>query len=332
MSKVLIATFYKFVAIEKFGVMQKRIKSFALDNRIKGTILVGAEGINSTIAGPEEDVRNLLAFLRAMPEFSDLSHKESWADKMPFIRLKVRLKKEIVTLGQGPIDPNKIVGTYVDWDKWNELISDPEVVLVDTRNDYEMQLGTFKGAIDPEIETFRDFPRWVNENLDPKKHKRVATFCTGGIRGEKATAWMLEQGFEEVYHLKDGILKYLENIPEEENLWDGDCFVFDGRVGVGHGLKPGGYTQCPSCRWPVSEEDKKLPSYEESVSCYNCHDNLTEEHKERSRMRWKQIQLAAKRGRQHLGADLETLKEEKRRLKEELMLIDEQEQQTRKAS
>lgn len=329
MSKVLIATFYKFVAIEKFGVMQKRIKAFCLDNRIKGTILVGAEGINSTIAGPEEDVRNLLAFLRAMPEFSDLAHKESWADKMPFIRLKVRLKKEIVTLGQGPIDPNKIVGTYVDWDKWNELISDPEVVLVDTRNDYEMKLGTFKGAIDPDIETFRDFPSWVNKNLDPKKHKRVATFCTGGIRCEKATAWMLEQGFEEVYHLKDGILKYLENIPEEENLWEGDCFVFDGRVGVSHGLKPGGYTQCPSCRWPVSEEDKKLPSYEESVSCYNCYDNLTEEHKERSRMRWKQIQLAAARGRQHLGADLETLKEEKRRLKEELMLIDEEE---RKAS
>lgn len=317
MSNYMIATFYKFVAVVKTGDLQKSLKAFCDKHHIKGTILVGSEGINSTIAGREEDVRDLLAFLQSMDEFKDLTYKESWSEDMPFVRMKVRLKKEIVTLGQGPIDPNKVVGEYVNWDQWNDLISDPEVFVLDTRNDYEMRLGTFKGAVDPELENFRDFPAWVKENLDPKKHKKVATFCTGGIRCEKATAWMKQEGFEHVYHLKDGILKYLENIPKEENLWEGDCFVFDGRVGVKHGLEPGGYEQCPSCRWPISEEDKKHEGYEEGVSCYNCHDVLSEERKERSRERWKQVQLADKLGRAHIGADLEALSEEKRRIWEE---------------
>ncbi|MBT5654128.1 MAG: rhodanese-related sulfurtransferase, partial [Alphaproteobacteria bacterium] len=221
---------------------------------------------------------------------------------MPFYRLKIRLKKEIVTLGRPEANPNKVVGTYVAPEDWNALIQDPEVLVLDTRNEYEMDIGTFKGAKNPHTVNFREFPDYVEKNLDPKKHKRVATFCTGGIRCEKATSYMLQQGFEEVYHLKGGILKYIEDIPEEESLWEGDCFVFDGRVSVTHKLKEGDYAQCFGCRHPVSEEEMKSPDYKPGVSCPHCIHERSAAQRARAQERQNQILLAKRRKVPHLGA------------------------------
>ncbi len=226
----------------------------------------------------------------------------SYAGDMPFYRMKVRLKKEIVTLGVPNIDPNEKVGIRVAPEDWNALISDPDVVLIDTRNGYEYDIGTFRGAIDPATDTFREFPEYVSKNLDPAKHKKVAMFCTGGIRCEKATSFMLEQGFEEVYHLQGGILKYLEKIPAEKSLWEGECFVFDQRVAVGHGLALGEYDQCHACRYPVSPQDKASPKYQEGISCPHCFDSLTEDKRVSAAERQKQVELALKRGTAHIGS------------------------------
>ena len=300
--KYLVAALYKFVALPNFEDLQAPIRAVCDDNSVKGTLLLATEGINGTIAGPEAGIRAVLAYLNDIPEFEGLVHKESWATEPPFPRMKVRLKKEIVTMGVEGIDPNKIVGTYVKPAEWNDLISDPDVVVVDTRNDYEVAIGTFKGAVDPKTKSFREFPKWAEDHeADLRKPKKVAMFCTGGIRCEKSTAYMKEQGYDEVFHLEGGILKYLEEMPEDESLWEGECFVFDDRVSVGHGLKPGPYDMCHACRRPISDEDKASDKYMMGVSCPHCYDETSAERKARFAERQKQIALAKERGELHLG-------------------------------
>jgi len=301
MSNYLVAALYKFAAFPDFKDWQQPITDVCLAGDVKGTLLLANEGINGTIAGPEAGVRKVLDFLHSIPPISGYTHKESWASDEPFLRMKVRLKKEIVTLGVEGVDPNKVVGTYVKPADWNALISDPDTVVVDTRNDYEVAIGTFKGAVDPKTKSFREFPKWAEENKSVLNKPKLAMFCTGGIRCEKSTAYMKEQGYEEVYHLEGGILKYLEEVPEEESLWEGDCFVFDDRVSVRHGLAEGDYTMCRACRRPVSPDAKLLPEYEEGVSCPLCIDETTPEQKERFKERQKQIELAQKRGERHVG-------------------------------
>jgi UPF0176 protein len=252
---------------------------------IRGTILLAAEGINGTIAGSREAIDSVLTFLRSDPRLVDLEQKESYADSAPFDRMKVRLKKEIVTLGLPEIDPSDRVGTYVSPQEWNELISDPEVTIIDTRNEYEVSIGTFRGAKNPKTASFRQFPDYVRNHLDPNKQRKVALFCTGGIRCEKATSFMIAQGFQEVYHLKGGILKYLEEVPAEESLWQGECFVFDQRVAVRDGLAIGTHEMCPSCGHPISEADKTSPHYQEGISCPYCFDSLTQEKRVRQEAR-----------------------------------------------
>ena len=301
MSQYLTAALYKFVSLPNYQALQAPILAACQEYRIKGTLLLALEGINGTIAGAPEDVQALLAYLRSYPEFHDLEHKESYADKHPFYRMKVKLKKEIVTMGVPDIDPNQVVGTYVKPEDWNALISDPDVVLLDTRNDYEVHIGTFKGAVDPKTATFREFPQYVAQNLDKTKHKKVAMFCTGGIRCEKASSFMKQQGFEEVYHLQGGILKYLETVPKEQSMWEGECFVFDQRVAVKHGLEVGEYDQCYACRMPLSPEELKSPQYTPGISCPHCNDKTSEEKKAALTERQRQVILAKKRGESHIG-------------------------------
>ena len=237
MPNVIVAALYKFAKLPDYGEMQSRLLDFCIAHELKGTLLLASEGINGTIAGTRTGVDALIALLQSDPRLADLEHKESTAHEMPFGKMKVRLKKEIVTLGVPGIDPNETVGTYVAPEDWNALLADPDVLLIDTRNDYEYQRGTFRGATDPQMATFREFPDYVGKHLDPARHKKVALFCTGGIRCEKATSFMLAQGFDAVYHLQGGILKYLEKIPAENSLWQGECFVFDERVALGQGLE-----------------------------------------------------------------------------------------------
>lgn len=303
--KYLTAALYKFVELPNYAALQAPIHAACEAHRIKGTILLAREGINGTIAGLPDDIRAVLHFLRTDAQFAgafaDLEHKESFADEHPFYRMKVKLKKEIVTMGVPSVNPNNTVGTYVKPEDWNALISDPDVILLDTRNDYEVHIGTFKNAVDPRTKTFREFPEYVAKNLDKTKHKKVAMFCTGGIRCEKASSYMLEQGFDEVYHLQGGILKYLENIPEAESLWQGECFVFDQRVAVKHGLAVGEFDQCYACRMPLSPEELKSPQYTAGISCPHCYNALTEEKKKSLTERQKQVILAKKRGEAHIG-------------------------------
>jgi UPF0176 protein len=274
-----------------------------LDHEVRGTLLLAQEGINGTIAGSREGIDAVLNHLRQDPRLAEISYKESFTDSAPFMRSRVKLKKEIVTMGVEGIDPKRVVGTYVKPEDWNDLISQDDVLLVDTRNDYEYQVGTFKNAINPNTESFREFPDYVKSQLDPEKHKRVAMFCTGGIRCEKSTAYLKEQGFDEVYHLEGGILKYLEDVPEENTLWEGECFVFDERVTVNHQLEKGDYDQCHACRLPITEEDKQSSKYQKGVSCPYCFDKTTEHQKQRFAEREKQIELARARGDVHIGGD-----------------------------
>ena len=296
-----VAALYHFATFPRYETFRAPLQAVCDDNGIKGTLLIAREGINGTVAGTDQGIARLLAFLRAQPEFAKLEHKESRASKMPFLRMKVRLKKEIVTMGVEDIDPNKIVGTYVDPKDWNALISDPETIVIDTRNDYETAIGIFKGAVDPKTKTFREFPDWVKNNAGLHNKPKIAMYCTGGIRCEKATAFMKQQGFDDVYHLKGGILKYLEEVPAEESLWEGACFVFDERVSVEHGLKEGNHKLCHACRNPITAEEVNSPYYEEGVSCSHCYDTRTEADRERYRQRQHQIALAKKRGQKHIG-------------------------------
>lgn len=279
-----IAALYRFIPIHDIPALRAEIYAFAKDHApsMCGTLLLAPEGINGTIAGYEADLDTMVDFLDSKLGVRGIDEpacefKYSHASKKPFNRFKVRPKKELITLRKPEAQPHQRVGEYVTPEQWNDLINDPDVILVDTRNDYETRVGTFKGAIDPDIEIFTEFPEWVEKNLDPAKDKKVAMFCTGGIRCEKASSYMLAQGFENVYHLKGGILDYLEAIPADQSTWEGDCFVFDQRVAVGHGLQEGDWEVCHGCREPISAEDTERPEYEKGVSCHNCHDNLTED-------------------------------------------------------
>ena len=296
----ICAALYKFVELNDFEALREPLYQVMLENDVKGTLLLAREGINGTICGTRQGIDNVLAHINADERLAGIEHKESPSDEQAFYRTKVKLKNEIVTMGVDWVDPKNTVGTYVEPEKWNDLISDPEVLLIDTRNEYEYAVGTFKGSVNPKTETFREFPEYVKEHLDPSKHKKVAMFCTGGIRCEKSTAYLKEQGFDEVYHLKGGILKYLEMVPEETSLWDGECFVFDQRVTVKHGLEQGAYDQCYACRMPITDEEKQSEHYVKGVSCPHCYDKTTEEQKARYAERERQIQLAKQRGEAHI--------------------------------
>lgn len=301
MARVLIAALYHFVTLEDFEALRPVVFARASKAGIQGTLLLAREGLNGTIAGDEPEMRQFLAWLRADPRLAGLVHKESWADEMPFVRLKVRLKKEIVTIGLPEVDPTALVGTYVKPKDWNALISDPDVVLVDTRNDYEVDIGTFKGAIDPRTASFTEFPAWSQVAPELKGRKKVAMFCTGGIRCEKASSYLLSQGVEQVFHLEGGILKYLEEVPASESMWEGDCYVFDRRVSVDHDLQPGTYVSCAGCRRPVSEAQRTSDQFIKGVCCPACHDELTAEQRERFAERQKQLELARQRGERFWG-------------------------------
>lgn len=315
MSSCVVAALYHFAPIPDPEAFRDAVHDVMDSQDVRGTILVASEGINGTVSGKREGVDTLLSFLRRQPGLESLEHKESYTDTCPFLRTKVRLKKEIVTLGIEGVDPNRTVGTYVDPENWNDLISRDDVVLIDTRNDYEVQVGTFKGSLNPETKSFREFPAYVKDNLDPARKPKVAMFCTGGIRCEKATSWLKDEGFEDVYHLKGGILNYLDKVDADESLWEGECFVFDGRVTVDHTLQPGQYDMCHACRMPISEADMASPLYEKGVSCPHCHDQLSEEDRERMKERQRQIELARERGEKHLGDDAAALLERRRQLK-----------------
>ncbi|MBX3456798.1 MAG: rhodanese-related sulfurtransferase [Candidatus Paracaedibacteraceae bacterium] len=298
---LVVAALYQFAKFGTYQETQKPLQDLCDQHGVKGTLLLAEEGINGTIAGTRDGIDAVIGFIKSIGIFNNLEYKESHAEAMPFHRMKVRLKKEIVTLGVPDVSPTKKVGTYLNPEQWNEMIQDPDVIVIDTRNDYEYHMGTFKGALNPDTQTFTQFPKFVQENCDVTKHKKVAMFCTGGIRCEKASSYMLEQGFEEVYHLKGGILQYLEDMPEEKSLWDGECFVFDERVGIKHGLEIGEYESCRSCRFPVSKTDRMNPKFEEGVSCPHCYDDLTDKKRARARARHEQVQLAEQRGYKHIG-------------------------------
>ena len=300
--RIVIAALYRFVQLDNFEALRQPLLQVMLDNQVRGTLLLAAEGINGTVAGAGAGVEKLLDFLRQDPRLRDFDCKLSYDDEMPFYRSRVKLKREIVTMGVDGIDPANS-GTYVSPADWNRLISDPEVTLIDSRNDYESAIGSFENAVFPNTSSFRDFPAYAAENLDPKKHRKIAMFCTGGIRCEKSTAYLREQGFDEVYHLKGGILKYLEEIPPSESLWHGECFVFDNRVSVNHALEKGSYDQCHACRRPITDAEKASDKYQPGVSCPACYDDKSDAARRRFREREKQVRLARERGEQHIGAD-----------------------------
>lgn len=303
MSQIVVCALYKFVSLENYAELRQPLLDQMLGNGIRGTLLLALEGINGTVAGSQQGIDALLAWLDQQPGLENIVAKFSFDEQMPFHRTKVKLKKEIVTMGVEGIDPRRVVGTYVKPKDWNALISDPDVVLVDTRNDYEVQIGTFKGAINPKTETFREFPDYVKQNLDPTKNKKVAMFCTGGIRCEKSTAYLKEQGFEEVYHLEGGILKYLEEVPESETMWEGECFVFDERVAVNHKLEKGQYDQCHACRMPLTAAEKESEQYILGTCCPHCFGKHTPQQQQRFLERQKQVRLAQERGEAHIGSD-----------------------------
>ena len=303
MSQIVVAALYQFVSLPDYQDLKEPLTEQCQAAGIKGTLLLASEGINGTIAGTREGIDQILAYLKSDERLEGLNHKESFHDETPFYRMKVKLKKEIVTMGVEGIDPLQVVGTYVAPKDWNALIADPDVVVVDTRNDYEYELGSFEGAVNPQTKSFREFPQYVADNMDPQKHKKVAMFCTGGIRCEKSTAYMKEQGFEEVYHLHGGILQYLEDVPEKDSLWNGECYVFDNRVSVDHDLNPGTYDLCHGCREPINAEDKASEKFLEGVSCPRCFDSQTEDQRERFLERQKQMELAKLRNQVHIGAE-----------------------------
>lgn len=301
---ITVCAMYRFVELPHFADLKQPLLEQMLALDIKGTLLLAQEGINGTVAGSGQAIEALLDWLRQEERLRDIDYKLSFDEQQPFYRTKVKLKKEIVTMGVEGIDPKRVVGTYVKPKDWNALISDPEVLLIDTRNNYEVEIGSFKGAVNPETATFREFPDYVAKNLDPAKHKKVAMFCTGGIRCEKSTAYLKEQGFDEVYHLEGGILKYLEEVEPDETLWEGDCFVFDNRVSVDHSLEKGHYDQCHACRMPITEKDKRSEHYQQGVSCPKCIGKHSRRQLQRFKEREKQMRLAEVRGQEHIGTDM----------------------------
>ncbi len=317
-NEYVVYALYKFVTLNNYKELREPLRDLMVKLDVKGTLLLAEEGINGTISGERSHMNAVMDWLKADERLADLEFKESVHSEQPFHRTKVKLKKEIVTMGVEGIDPNKIVGTYVEPKDWNNIISDPDTILIDTRNDYEYEIGTFKNAINPDTETFREFPEYVEKNLDINKHKKVAMFCTGGIRCEKASSFMKQAGFDEVYHLKGGVLKYLEEVEENTSLWDGECFVFDDRIAVNHQLEQGSYDQCHACRYPITEEDKKHVHYTPGVSCHRCHDKMSDKQKASFAEREKQIQLAKARNESHIGGDVAKTSEQHRLKKEQL--------------
>lgn len=298
-----ICALYKFTRLDDFEEIQLPLRSFLDSLSVKGTLLLAREGINGTISGTKVSLEKVLDYLQSDPRFLDLEFKFSYSKKIPFKRLKVKLKKEIVTMGLTEIDPTHSAGTYVKPKDWNELINDPDVVLIDTRNNYEYEIGSFKGAINPNTETFREFPSFTKNTLEQYRDKKIAMFCTGGIRCEKSTAYLKSEGFKNVFHLQGGILKYLEEVNEDESLWEGECFVFDDRVAVKHNLEQGQYDQCHACRFPITEEDTMHPHYEKGASCPRCFGTKNSSQMSRYREREKQVKLAKQRGEEHIGDD-----------------------------
>ncbi|MGP6089153.1 oxygen-dependent tRNA uridine(34) hydroxylase TrhO [Antarctobacter jejuensis] len=299
-----VCALYHFTRFDDPAALQGPLQDLCRAEKVTGTLLLAQEGINGTVAGPAAGIETVLAHIRALPGCADLEWKLSTATERPFARMKVRLKKEIVTMGQPDVDPRARVGHYVEPAEWNDLISAPDVAVIDTRNDYEVAIGTFDGAVDPQTDTFRDFPAWWEANKDRFHNKRIAMFCTGGIRCEKSTNYLISQGVEDVYHLKGGILKYLEEVPEEDSTWQGSCFVFDGRVSVEHGLREGPHELCHACRRPILPADRDRPEYEHGVSCHLCIGETSDADKARFRERQKQMALARARGERHLHADV----------------------------
>jgi len=298
---VIVAALYNFISLSDPESLRQKLKALTKEHNISGTLLLALEGINGTVAGSRKAIDALKEFFIQEKLFDTMEYKESYAESDPFYRMKVKIKAEIVTLGQPDARPSEIVGTYVNPKEWNELIVDPDVTVIDVRNDYEVEIGTFKNALNPQTENFKQFPDFVSKFLDPKKHKKIAMCCTGGIRCEKASSYMKKMGFSEVYHLKGGILKYLEEVKAEQSLWEGDCFVFDQRVSVKHGLELGAFNLCRGCGFPLAPEDKNSPEFQKGVSCSRCFHARTEKQKASALMRQKQMDLAKSKGQKHLG-------------------------------
>lgn len=313
----VVSALYKFVSLNEYCQLREPLLVFMKHHGVRGTLLLAQEGINGTVAGSRDAIDALYAWFERQPALSNIVYKESICEQIPFNRTKVKLKKEIVTLGVEGVSPSEVVGTYVKPEEWNALISDENVTVIDTRNDYEIQIGTFKNAINPRTESFREFPQFVADNLSPQTHKKVAMYCTGGIRCEKSTAYLKMMGFEEVYHLEGGILKYLEDVPQEESLWEGECFVFDERVAVNHSLEKGSYSQCHACRLPITEEDKRSDDYVSGVSCPHCVNQHSDVQKQRHQEREKQNQLAKIRGEAHIGGEVSGIIKARKQNKEE---------------
>ena len=300
---IRVAALYRFCRIAAPDALRKPIAAFCRGRAIKGTLLIAAEGINGTVAGSPDAIDELIVRLEAIPGMAALDAKFSAASVMPFHRMKVRLKKEIVTMGVDEIDPLSDAGAYVEPLEWNALIADPDTIVVDTRNDYEVALGAFRNAVDPGTATFREFPDWVANNRQALEGRKIAMYCTGGIRCEKATAYVRSLGIAEVYHLKGGILKYLETVPAEQSLWQGECFVFDERVSVTHGLAEGEAELCRACRRPLTREDRRSSHYLEGISCGHCQGARSDEDRARYAERQRQVQLAQVRGAgRHIGS------------------------------
>lgn len=320
MSKYVVSAMYHFANLDDFEQLQKPLLKAMQDNVVKGSLLLAREGINGTVASTQEGINAIHKFIKSDPRLANIVTKESFADELPFARAKVRLKKEIVTMGVEDIDPKQIVGTYVKPKDWNNLISAPDVITIDTRNKYETAIGTFKNAVDPQTDTFRQFPQYVQKNLADLKNKKVAMFCTGGIRCEKSTAYLKQQGVKEVYHLEGGILKYLEEVDESQSMWEGECFVFDSRVAVKHGLAQGQYDQCFACRMPITEDDKQDEHYFAGVSCHHCFDAKSDEQRKRYAQRQKQIAIAKEKGEEHIGGEVLSIIEKRRIMKKQMRM------------
>jgi UPF0176 protein len=303
---IRVAALYKFAPLEDCEAKRRTLAALCCANGVRGTLLLAREGINGTIAGTDAAIETVLAHIRALPGCGDVDIKTSWTDALPFHRMKVRVKREIVTMGQPDIDPLADAGHYVEPEDWNALISDPATIVIDTRNDYEVAIGTFAEAIDPGTKTFRDFPDWFRTQrpnlLGKAEPRRIAMFCTGGIRCEKATAFLKAEGIDEVYHLKGGILNYLARVAPEDSLWRGECFVFDQRVAVNHDLAPGANELCRTCDRLVGDEDRRSPLYAPGVSCPACYSERTDEQRAGYAERQRQTVLAERHGKNHLGA------------------------------
>ena len=302
--KYIISTFYKFLVLENYKELKIKFEKSLSKTNIKGTILLANEGVNGTIAGSESDLKKFFLYMDKFSQFKDINPKFSSSNKNPFLRMKVRLKKEIVTIGIPEVSPSHQVGKYLNVKEWNELLNESDRMIIDTRNDYEVSIGTFKNSINPKIKSFRNFPNWVQKNLIDKKvskKSKIGMFCTGGIRCEKSTSYLKQLGFENVFHLDGGILKYLENVKSDENEWKGECFVFDYRVSLNDSLEKGEYDMCYACRMPLSKENKKNKHYVKGQSCEYCYDQTTIKQKKRFNEREKQIKLSKVKNLKHLG-------------------------------